>query len=91
MPEYKSTGTTSPQPIPPLGEPIEVGKHYFALQIRAAQAAFSGPFGNGPNDCWSPRGSRSTIQSWEMSRCRRCTAHVRCKRGAPSSWAWPLI
>jgi hypothetical protein len=42
MSEYKSTGTTSPQPIPPLGEPIEVGKHYFALQIRAAQAAFAG-------------------------------------------------
>lgn len=44
MSEYQSTGTTSPQPIPPLGEPVEVGRHYFALQIRAAQAAFCGPF-----------------------------------------------
>lgn len=44
MAEYQSTGTTSPQPVPPLGEPVQVGRHYFALQIRAAQAAFCGPF-----------------------------------------------
>jgi hypothetical protein len=40
---YKATGTTTPCFIPrDGGQPIQVGQHYFALQVHSAQAAFSG-------------------------------------------------